>query len=939
MKKITLLVLFLGCMINSYSQQPSSTKAERLSLDNGWKFHLGDIPFPVIKGHNNSYNNAKAARASGAASPTFDDKEWRTLNLPHDWAVEMPFDSTENLSQGYRKRGFGWYRRYFKVDTSDRGKNIELQFDGIATHCTVWVNGTVIHRNWCGYTSFYVDITPLIKYGDEINNIAIRVNAEAQEGWWYEGAGIYRHTWLVKRSPVHIITDGLYANPIKKADGTWEIPTEITLANSGKEDSEIEVEVGLLDKKGNLICKNQTTTQVEVFGQAIAKLNLPVSNPMLWSTDEPTLYKVYAKVKQNGVVIDETITSCGFRTMRFDKDTGFYLNDKPMKIKGVCNHQDHAGVGVAVPSSIWEFRLRKLKEMGVNAYRCAHNPPAREFLEACDSIGIMVMDENRLFNSSPEYISQLQWLIRRDRNHPSVIMWSVFNEEPMQGTEVGYEMVRKMTAEVKKLDNTRPVTAAMNGGLFAPINVSQAVDVVGFNYQEWAYDDFRKANRDMCLTSSEDVSGTMVRGEYVTDADKRLLDSYDTQHPSWGTTHRKSWKDINERPWLAGCFIWTGFDYRGEPTPYTWPTASSNFGIMDLCGFPKMAFYLHQAQWIQDRPIIHLVPHWNWPVDSIGKEIKVMVLSNADKVKLLLNGKTIGEQIADKYEMNTWLVPYAPGKLEAIGYKQGKEVSRTKVETTGNPSQLNLIADRSALNGDGRDAMPITVEVLDTKGRHVPTANIPIEFEISGPGRIIGLGNGNPNSHEPEKGTKRSLFNGLAQVIIQSDENSSGEIILTGKSSNVKPFTIKIKVNKSEQIPSVATVFPDLVLDKWLASPVFLSKPDATIEIADNDMNSWEAIRPGQPTEMKDNGYIMYRTNFIPYSNQQGKEGNIVIKKLTGKAQIWLDSELIATKNEDESKDLDIPFKPKSQKQTLNIIIEASKGDKVGLGGMVTVSD
>ena len=426
------------------------------------------------------------------------------LDLPHDWAVEGPFDEKENIAQGYRPRGIGWYRRQFQLDPADRGQHLELQFDGVATHCTVWVNGTVVHRNWCGYTSFYLDLTPLAKFGDKPNTIAVRVDANAMEGWWYEGAGLYRHTWLVKRHPVHLITDGVFANPVREADGSWSLPVEATLETPvatrrrSKSRSLSPIRRGSKSRSRNAGdggCTRSGRRQIVAAGRGAE----------LWSVAPPSLYRVRTVVLQNGKAVDESRTNCGFRTIRFDAEQGFFLNDQPLKLKGVCNHQDHAGVGVAVPDALWEFRLRRLQEMGVNAFRCSHNPPAAEFLDACDRLGILVMDENRNFNSSPEYMRQLEWLVRRDRNHPSVILWSVFNEEPMQGTEIGYEMVRRMAAAVKKLDPTRPVTAAMNGGMFSPVNVSQAVDVVGFNYQIDSYDRFHAANPNLPLTSSEDT--------------------------------------------------------------------------------------------------------------------------------------------------------------------------------------------------------------------------------------------------------------------------------------------------------------------------------------------------------------------------------------------------------------------------------------------------
>ncbi|MHC0441068.1 beta-galactosidase GalA [Flavobacterium sp. 3-210] len=929
--------IFFMLSVFSFAQSASpSIQREKLSLDNGWRFHLGDIPFPEVKGHLESYFNAKAGKAGGAAASDYDDTNWRTLNLPHDWAIEGAIDSTANLAQGYRKRGFGWYRRSFKLDPKDRGKNLELQFDGVATHCTVWLNGNVVHRNWSGYTSFYINITDMVKYGDELNVISVRVDAVDQEGWWYEGAGIYRHTWLVKRSPLHIATDGVFANPIKKNDKEWEIPVEVTLQNSGYLNSNAVISSTLVDSKGNKISTSETAVKALPSEKTTVNLSLKVDNPQLWSVDEPTLYKVQTVLQEKGQIIDTLTTSCGFRTIRFTADSGFYLNDKPLKLYGVCNHQDHAGVGVAVPKSLWDFRIKKLKEMGANAYRCAHNPPSAEFLDACDRLGILVMDENRNFNSSPEYMSQLTWMVRRDRNHPSIILWSVFNEEPMQGTEIGFKMVARMRAEVKKLDMTRPVTAAANGGLFEPMNVSQAVDVVGFNYQMENYDKFHKEHPEMILTSSEDASAFMIRGNYVTDLTKHTLDAYDTQKASWGATQRQNWKNIAERPFLLGCFIWTGFDYHGEPSPFEWPTAGSNFGIMDLCGFPKTAFYIHQAQWIKDKPILQLVPHWNWEGQE-GKPIKVMAMSNAEKVKLLLNGKVIGEQNVDKYEMNSWEVPYQTGKLEAIGYVKGKEVSRFSVETTGKPLQIRLTPDRNKINGDGRDALPITVDVLDAKGRPVQTANLPIDFELQGDGAIIGLGNGDPNSHEMEKGNKRSLFNGLAQIILQSKAKGSGELFLKASSPGLKPALLKIGIQSVQDVPSVSVETPYMILDKWLLSPSSVVKPDPNKAIDNNDMNSWQPVSTGQLRVLHDGNFAIFRTNFTPYLTQQKNGGKIILKNLSGKAEIWLDKTLLAVKNNEISNDFEVQIPAGIGKRELSVLVETKDGKPAGLGGLVTI--
>lgn len=931
------MLLFLQLSLIGQNAASTINGREQLSLNKGWRFFQGDIAFPEIKGHGMSYGNAKAGKSWGAAAPDFDDSEWRILNLPHDWAVEQPFDSTANLSQGYRKRGYGWYRRNFKLSTSDKGKYLELQFEGIATHCTVWFNGTLVNRNFCGYNSFTIDITPFAYYGNELNNIVVRVDAVQQEGWWYEGAGIYRNTWLIKTAPTHIITDGVFAQPIHQTGSTWIIPAEITLENAGKQSTEVQVLVELLHASGKKITQQNVTANVSNLSRKLATLKLEITNPELWTLENPILYQIKTTVLEQGKIVDQFMSSCGFRTIKFTPDKGFLLNGKSVKIKGVCNHQDHAGVGVAVPDAIWDFRLRRLKEMGANAYRCAHNPPSASFLDACDRNGILVMDENRNFNVSPEYTRQLEWLVRRDRNHPSVILWSVFNEEPMQGTENGYELVRRMSAIVKSLDTTRPVTAAASGGLLTSKNVAHAVDVIGMNYQTGNYDKVHEAFPNIPITSSEDVSGLMVRGEYVTDRKRFVHSSYDTQFPSWGTSHRVGWKKVDERPFLAGCFIWTGFDYRGEPQPYEWPAAGASFGIMDQCGFPKSAFYLHQAQWTS-QPVLQLIPHWNWPVDSIGKPIKVMAFTNADKVKLFLNGKLITEKLVDKYEMVEWTVPYTPGKLQAIGYKDNQEFAQHIVETTGLPVRLQLIPDRKTMVGDGYDAVPVTVQALDAKGRPVPTANIDIDFELSGSGNIIGLGNGNPNSHESEKGNHRKLFNGLAQVILQSHFNGKGPLVLKASSLGLMSAELTMAINEVPQIPFVETIEHQLILNQWRVSPVFDSKPDQHVEPAKTDMNSWGNAKTASQFTLKENGFMVFKTSFKPYRAQQKNGGQIIIKGISNKAEIWLDDEKLLEKNQTQLENLSIPFPAKEGERKITIIMEGVKTVKFSLGEQVLIT-
>ena len=909
---------------------------EELSLNLGWQFHLGDIPFPVITGHGPSYANAKAGKAWGAAAPEFDDGKWRRLDLPHDWAVEGPFDENANLAQGYRPRGISWYRRTLRLEPTDRGRSIELKFDGIATHATVWVNGTLVHRNWCGYTSFSIDLTPFATYGDELNVIAIRVDADAQEGWWYEGAGIYRHAWLIKRNLVHFDTDGIFANPVRKDDGQWVVPVEATMTNDGKTASKVSVHVELIDPEGKQIGQATASAGVAPLDSTVAKLAIKVSKPRLWSVETPALYTVRTSIKEGDKTLDEKTTRCGFRTIRFDPDKGLFLNDQPVKIKGTCNHQDHAGVGVAVPDSIWDFRIRRLKEMGSNAYRCAHNPPAKEFLDACDRLGMLVMDENRNFNVSPEYVRQLQWLVRRDRNHPSVILWSVFNEERMQGTEVGYEMVRRMAAVVKKLDPTRPVTAAMSGGVNAPINVTQAVDVVGFNYQHKGYDAFHKSHPTQPMTSSEDTSAFMTRGVFEATGKQGFAESYDTLNAGWGNTHRGAWKLIAERPFVAGGFVWTGFDYRGEPQKFSWPSVSSVFGIMDTCGFPKTAYYMHQAAWIDDRPIVQIVPHWNWPGQE-GKPIKVLVITNGDAAELFLNGASLGEKPIDRIEGGEWQVPYAPGKLEAVAKKAGKVIARTSVETTGDPVAIKLVSDRTDLAGDGADALPVTVSAIDDKGREVPTANLPVTFSISGPGAVIGHGNGDPTSHESEKGATRSLFNGFAQVIVQSQRDSSGTIALTASAPGLQPAEVRIDVRKVAPIPSVPATEPVFLLSKWSISPVSSTKPDPSTKPNETDMNSWDSVTAGDLQSLPAGSWAVYRTEFTPAASAAKLGGSIDFQQVTGAAEVWMDGVLAGEKKATEAASLRVALPPGTGSHTLSVLIQSGTKGKAGFSRPVVV--
>jgi beta-galactosidase len=926
------LLLLLGlCLVGS----AQAAGHERLSLDAGWLFHRGDVPMPPIKGHGMSYHNGKANNGWGAAAADFDDSAWRRLDLPHDWAVESPFDRNENVSQGYRARGIAWYRRYLQLPEADRGRHIELQFDAIATHSTVWVNGVVVDRNWSGYNGRNLDITPYVRYGADVNTIAVRVDADAQEGWWYEGAGIYRHSWLVKRDALHIATDGLHANPVKHG-GRWTIPVEVTLQSSARTAREGTVDVVLTDPTGREVAKGSARARVGALDSAVARMKLDVREPRLWSLTQPNLYRVRAVLRDGSKELDRTEVQTGFRTIRFDADRGFFLNDESVKLQGVCIHQDHAGVGVAVPESIWEFRLRRLKEMGTNAIRFAHNAPAAEVLDMADRMGILVMDENRNFNPSPDYMKQLTWLVRRDRNHPSVILWSIFNEEPLQSTEAGYEMSRRMVAEIKKLDTTRPVTGAMHGGLTTDLNAADAIDVVGLNYQIWIYDDYHKKHPKRPLTSTEDTSAFMTRGEYVSDKAKQVFGSYDDEPSSWGNTHRQAWKAIAQRPFIAGGFFWTGIDYRGEPTPYQWPSAGSFFGAMDLAGFAKGAFWIHQAQWVKDRPVVKLQPHWNWAGQE-GNNIHVMVTSNAQRVRVLLNGKAVGEQDVDPFEMNHFQVPYAPGRIEAVALKDGKEVARDIVQTSGAPVRLVLTPDRKALAGDGLDAVPITVSAVDDQGRPVPLAQNKVGFTLEGPGAIIGVGNGDPNSHEADKASERSLFNGLAQVIVQSRREGRGLLKLRASADGLQAAEVELALNAVAAPPQVPTAEPTTPLQSWRVSPATATRPDPNVVLAETDMNSWGWDEPPMRRGPEAGAFRLYRSAVNVRADRNDGRAQLAFGSIAGKAEVWVDGAKLGEKTGAEPAPFAVTLPKGGPRREVTVLVEAAPGQPSGLWGRVVL--
>jgi len=754
---------------------------EQLLFDFGWKFQMGHGSDPARDlGFGNSQGDFAKTGEFEFSKGKFDDSKWRTLNLPHDWAVELPFVRDEELnSHGFKPLGrrypetsVGWYRREFEVPASDGGRRISIEFDGAFRSVLVFVNGCFIGRNDNGYAPFRFDLTDFLAIGAK-NYIVLRVDASFGDGWFYEGAGVYRHLWLTKTDALHL---GKWDSTVRTAvNGSSATLTLSTLVqNEGKQAETAKVSWKIQDAAGKIVATAEAAQQsVAVDGSATYTATAKLANPALWSVDAPNLYSAIVTVEAGGKPRDAERISFGVRTVLFDADKGFFLNGKSIKIQGTCNHQDHAGVGAAVPDRLQWFRLAVLKEMGGNAVRTSHNMPTPEWVEACDRMGMMMMCETRQMSSSQEGLAQLETMIKRYRNSPSIILWSVGNEENQlqnEEAEQGAKIATTMVRRCHELDPTRVVSAAVNGT--NEKGVSEAFDIIGFNYQLSKPDDYHKKNPKRPIYGSETSSAIFTRGVYATDPLRNTVNAYDGVVP-WGETAEEWWKFYGTREWEAGGFAWTGFDYRGEPTPYGWPSVNSQFGIVDMCGFPKDAFYYYKAWWGTE-PVLHLFPHWNFA----GREsdlIPVWVYSNLDEVELFVNGKSLGSQKVPHLGHVEWKVKYEAGAIEARGSKGGKVVLTEKHETTGPTVAIRLTADRTEINADGEDIAILKVEALDKEGRAVPTASNLISFKVTGDGALIGVGNGDPNCQQSDKEPKRSLFNGLAQVIVQASKKP-GEI-------------------------------------------------------------------------------------------------------------------------------------------------------------------
>jgi beta-galactosidase len=763
-----------------------SVDAQRrhINFDDNWKFHLGSASDPA-KDFNYSISTifSKTGAATGTAiDPKFTDSGWRQLQLPHDWAVELPFTNSSNfdvMAHGYKPVGglypetsIGWYRKGFNVDRADSGHRFQLQFDGIYRDAEVWINGFYLGNNKSGYMGFAFDITDYLNYAKD-NVLVVRVDATQYEGWFYEGAGVYRHVWLNQYNNVHISTDGVYTHaavtPAKAA-----VTIETTIQNQNLSEANASVLTYITNREGKRIAQsNEQAVLLGMNSDKTIKQNIAITTPHLWSLEDPYLYRVVSLIKQKGRIVDSVVNRFGMRSIDI-RPNGVFLNGKHIKIYGTNNHQDHAGVGSALPDYLQYYRVHLLKQMGSNAMRTSHNPPTPELLDACDSLGMLVLDENRLLNSSPEYMGQFERLLRRDRSRTCVFMWSIGNEEGwVQTQDVGRRIAQSLLALQTAMDPTRKSTYAADvANVFHGIN--EVIPVRGFNYRHKGVADYHKDHPNQPIIGTEMGSTVTTRGIYTKDTINAYVPDQDITAPWWASTAEAWWSLAGPNDYWLGGFVWTGFDYRGEPTPYQWPNISSHFGIMDVCGFPKNIYYYYQSWWT-DKDVLHISPHWNWKGKE-GQPIEVWVNSNADNVELFLNGKSLGKKNMPRNSHLQWSVNYEPGTLAAIAYKKGKKLS-TRVETTAAPAEVVVSPSKTTMLADGKDATVINISVVDKQGREVPDANNLIHFSVKGDARIIGVGNGDPSSHERDKyedtAAQRHLFNGHCQVILQAGNNVS----------------------------------------------------------------------------------------------------------------------------------------------------------------------
>lgn len=811
------LFAFLFLLGITFSLSAQSVR-ERILLDDGWQFAFGNASSPEKDfGCGTEYFNYLTKAASihneGPYSPKFNPEkwgvDWKMVNLPHDWVVDLPYVKEASHSHGYKAVGYkfpensvGWYRKTITVPQEDFGKHLYLQFDGIFRDARIWINGFYLGHEPSGYATQVYDITEYLNYGED-NLICVRADATLEEGWFYEGAGIYRHVWLNKTAPLHVAPFGTFvhstlAAPFDKA----KLTIETTVENSGLQTEDYRLCHILRDADGKEVARCETAGKpVLPKDRQLTVGEIALDKPHLWSVDTPYLYTLLTEVYQHGKLVDAYTTTTGIRDIRFDADKGFLLNGQPLKLKGVNMHQDHPGVGAGIPDALQVYRLKELKKFGCNAYRSSHNPMTPEMLDACDRLGILVIEENRLTGVNEEHTRLLKRMIDRDRNHPCIILWSVGNEEwGIEWKESGTRIAATMREYCHRFDPMRLMTVASSSG---PAILIPA-DVAGYNYiLQNPVEQHRKDYPGRRALGSEETTGCGTRGIYFDAHDKGHMVAHNRKPngpDSLLNCIERGWKFYDERPYLAGLFYWTGFDYRGEPNPMKFPATGSQFGILDYCGFPKdEAWYL--KSWWTNEPVLHILPHWNLQGHE-GDSIDIWVYSNCDEVELTVNGKKLERKPMPRNGHLSWKAVYQPGAVKAVGYKNGKKILARTVETTGVPARISLTADRSVIQADNRDVAVCNIELQDKKKRFVPTACNDLTIIVSGPVRILGVGNGDPAYQATERPADTDArtyqvkaFNGLAQVLLQST-GEAGEATLTVVSENMPETSCVLKLQK-----------------------------------------------------------------------------------------------------------------------------------------------
>jgi len=795
-----LAVLLLIFVVNSFGQ--GRTVAD---FDKGWHFHLGNV--------------------DDGEKTNLNDAGWRTLNLPHDWSIEGKFskDNPATPEGGALPGGIGWYRKTFTVPAASKNKLVYIDFDGVYQKSDVWINGHHLGFRPNGYISFRYELTPYLNFGGK-NTIAVKVDNSVQpNSRWYSGSGIYRNVWLVTTNKVAIDNWGTYVTTTDVSTKSATINLKVKIKNHARSTA-ITIKTVIYDAAGKVAsAAGDIIAKADLKDTVISSnQNITVKSPVLWSVEHPYLYKVVTTVLADNKIADVYTTPLGIRYFNFDVDKGFSLNGKPLKILGVCNHHDLGSLGAAINTRALERQLQILKAMGCNGIRTSHNPPAPELLDLCDKMGFIVMDEafdcwewKKATYDYHLYFKEwhkrdLEDQILRDRNHPSVMIWSIGNEIPQQSDTSALRLAPELAGIVRSLDTTRPITTANdNPGKNNKIIQSGAIDLIGYNYHEFDYAGFHDRYPGKKFIATETTSGLETRGHYDMPSDSvrvwparwdkpftdgnpdNTVSAYDNVRPAWGSTHEATWKVMKKYDFLSGFFIWTGFDYLGEPTPYTWPSRSSFFGIVDLAGFPKDVYYMYQSEWT-DKAVLHIFPHWNW---QPGKMVDVWAYYNhADEVELFLNGKSLGVKKKTGDDLHImWRVKYEPGTLKAVSRKDGKIILTREVHTAGKPAKIELIADRKNIKADGKDLSFITVKILDKDGNLVPDADNLVNFKINGEAFIASVDNGDENSHDSFKVNYRKAFNGLALAIVQAKEKA-GSVTFTAASKGLPTATLTLQL-------------------------------------------------------------------------------------------------------------------------------------------------